>query len=88
MKKLLTITLSLIISYSFAQWELHNPMPTDANLTDLFYVDNDNGWAVGEYGVNKGAKMAAITQKDTIARPIMAIFEAQTSRMAAAILLE
>ena len=51
MKKLFfTIFLSIIYSSSFAQWELNNPIPTDANLTDIFYVDNNNGWAVGEHG--------------------------------------
>jgi len=32
-----------------AQWEFQNPIPTNAHLNDIFFVDNNHGWAVGAY---------------------------------------
>jgi photosystem II stability/assembly factor-like uncharacterized protein len=50
MKKLLfTITLSFIISCSFAQWEWQNPLPQGNSLNSLSVIE-DEIWAVGENG--------------------------------------
>ena len=50
MKTFLTITLTFILSCSFAQWELQNPLPTDVFLKDIYFIDSVNGWAAGENG--------------------------------------
>ena len=52
MKKLLTITLSLILSCSFAQWELYDQIPTNVSWTCISFVDNYNGWAAGNKPIN------------------------------------
>jgi len=50
MKKLALVTLLTIITTSLiAQWEIQNPIPTNAPLNDIFFIDNNHGWAVGEY---------------------------------------
>jgi len=51
MKKItlfLAITLSSMVI--FAQWEFQNPEPGNAVLNDIQFVDENNGWAVGEFG--------------------------------------
>jgi len=48
---LLSFNFLLLTSVSFAQWELQYPVPTDKNLEDVCFVDDLNGWAVGEQGV-------------------------------------
>ena len=48
-KLLLTITLSLIISCSFAQWEeiaIGNFPNTE--ITGVYFIDQNNGWIVGK----------------------------------------
>jgi len=51
MKKLLfTITLSFIISSSFAQWEWQNPLPQGNGLGDVKFFNNQEGWTVGANG--------------------------------------
>lgn len=31
-------------------WEWQNPLPQDNPLNDVFFIDNQTGWAVGNYG--------------------------------------
>lgn len=47
---LLTFCFFLLTLFSFAQWELQYPKPTDNDLEDVCFVDDLNGWAVGENG--------------------------------------
>jgi photosystem II stability/assembly factor-like uncharacterized protein len=50
--KLLVIFLifALSIFQTLAQWAFQNPFPTNAVLHDIQFVDDNYGWAVGEYG--------------------------------------
>jgi photosystem II stability/assembly factor-like uncharacterized protein len=48
---LLTFYFLLFTSVSYAQWELQYPVPTDKDLEDVYFVDDMNGWVVGENGV-------------------------------------
>lgn len=51
MKKLILFTISFIISLSvLAQWERQYPQPTENDLHDAFFVNDNTGWAVGENG--------------------------------------
>ncbi len=47
---LLTCCFSLLASFSFAQWELQYPLPTDQYLEDVCFVDDLSGWVVGKHG--------------------------------------
>ncbi len=47
---LLIINFFLLTSFSFGQWELQYPIPTDRSLEDVCFVDDLSGWAVGENG--------------------------------------
>ena len=47
MKKLLTVTLSLIFSCSFAQWEWQYPVPQGNTLNDVTFINKNDGWAIG-----------------------------------------
>ena len=47
---LLTLFFFLLTTFSIAQWELQYPVPTDKSLADVCFVDDLNGWAVGENG--------------------------------------
>ncbi|MEZ5082578.1 MAG: YCF48-related protein [Bacteroidales bacterium] len=52
MKKLSILTAFLLYFFtftSFAQWEFQNPIPTNATLNDVQFIDENKGWAVGEY---------------------------------------
>ncbi len=47
---LLTFNFLLLTSFSFAQWEMLYPKPTNNDLEDVFFIDDFNAWAVGENG--------------------------------------
>lgn len=47
MKKLFTITFSILISSSFAQWEWQNPLPHGNSMVDVTFVNENEGWAAG-----------------------------------------
>ncbi|GBD89246.1 Ycf48-like protein precursor [bacterium BMS3Abin03] len=42
--------LSLITTNSFAQWEWQNPKPQGNDILHSYFLDEYNGWAVGNYG--------------------------------------
>jgi photosystem II stability/assembly factor-like uncharacterized protein len=48
----LAISLVLIFSaqYIIAQWVLQNPYPQPYNLHDVYFIDNQTGWAAGDNG--------------------------------------
>jgi len=54
MKKIgLVLSLVLFFSVSFqvnAQWFWQNPLPQGNTILDSYFLDNNNGWAVGRYG--------------------------------------
>ena len=47
---LITIFISVLSIVSLAQWEIQNS-GTNLNLTSVYFVDNNNGWAVGSEGI-------------------------------------
>jgi len=54
MKKnvILISILSFLLSFSsLSQWEWQNPLPQGNTLNDVFFLNQDMGWAVGELGI-------------------------------------
>ena len=49
-KTIAVIALLTIAHYVNAQWESQNPKPSDSPLYDIQFIDENHGWAVGEYG--------------------------------------
>ena len=52
MKKIVFV-LAFLFSISFqikAQWFWQNPLPQGNNLLDVFFIDENTGWAVGVKG--------------------------------------
>jgi photosystem II stability/assembly factor-like uncharacterized protein len=47
---LLTFSLFLLSSFSFAQWQPQTS-ETILDLQSVFFTDNNNGWAVGNGGI-------------------------------------
>jgi photosystem II stability/assembly factor-like uncharacterized protein len=53
MKKILAFLSFILITgipTLFGQWELVNPYPTAEDLTSVYFLDSDTGWAVGHRG--------------------------------------
>jgi len=49
--KIIIISLLVMIPILAAsQWQFQNPVPTNAPLNDIFFIDANHGWAVGDYG--------------------------------------
>ena len=49
-KSLLLITLFFPICFATAQWESQYPLPTENALEDVCFINDMDGWAVGELG--------------------------------------
>jgi len=49
-KSLFTFIFLLLTFSSFSQWQWQNPYPQPNSLTDIFFIDEGIGWAVGENG--------------------------------------
>jgi len=50
MKKIISVILFMCgMIAANAQWEFQNPIPTNAELNDIFFIDSNHGWAVGDY---------------------------------------
>jgi len=46
--KIITIILLIVIPFIVtSQWEFQNPIPSNAPLNDIFFIDYNHGWAVG-----------------------------------------
>ena len=41
----------LVCQISYSQWEWQNPYPQGNHLNDLFFIDENIGWAAGEFGI-------------------------------------
>ena len=51
MKKIyLSICLTVISVFSFAQWTWQNPYPTGNKLSSVFFANSNTGYANGEFG--------------------------------------
>ncbi len=51
MNKLILFLISMIICHlSTAQWEWQNPLPQGNDLNDVFFINENLGWAVGNCG--------------------------------------
>ena len=56
MKKLLmtVLLLTLLVSFSFAQWEVVKQRSNDIGMDNGFFIDANTGWSIGDYA-NDGA---------------------------------
>ena len=50
MKTTLALIFSIIFSSLFAQWEWQNPYPQGNHLFGLQFLNENEGWAVGDFG--------------------------------------
>ena len=50
MKTILSLILIFLASCSLAQWHWQNPLPQGNHLNDVFFINQNIGWAVGDFG--------------------------------------